>query len=125
VARGTATLPDNLLKIGSDCVGEPAEDDNIHHGPRRIVGEGIVGEDVVGEYCVSGGCLPLEVGNGGLFFLQEEAGGLHMMTCSGNLGFSGVGVLDKSTEPLPKGLSLRVQRHGGEEAAAPTKGCSD
>jgi hypothetical protein len=43
------------------------------------------------------------------------------MMCSGSLGFSGV--LDKSVEPLSKGLGLQVQRHSGEEAAAPTKGC--
>jgi hypothetical protein len=40
------------------------------------------------------------------------------------LAFSGVGVLDKSVEPLPKGLSLRVRRHGGEEVAAPTRGAA-
>jgi hypothetical protein len=49
VACGTATLPKDLLKIGSDHAGEPAEDDNIHPSPRRIVGEGIAGEDVVGK----------------------------------------------------------------------------
>jgi hypothetical protein len=57
---------------------------------------------------LGGGYLPLEVGGGGLFLLQEQAGGLHTTTCSSSLGFSGVGVLDKSVEPLPKGLSLRV-----------------
>jgi hypothetical protein len=59
-----------------------------------------------------------------MFLLQEQADGLHMMTCSGSLGFSGVGVLDKSVGPLSKGLGLWVQRHGGEEAAVPTRGCS-
>jgi hypothetical protein len=38
-----------------------------------------------------------------MFLLLEQAGGLHMTTCSGSLGFSSVGVLDKSVEPLPKG----------------------
>jgi hypothetical protein len=57
---------------------------------------------------LGGGCLPLEVGGGGLFLLHEQAGGLHTMTCSGSLGFSGVGVLDKSVEPLPMGLDLWV-----------------
>jgi hypothetical protein len=47
--RGTATLPNDLLRIGSDRVGEPVEDDSVHLGPRRIVSEGIVGEDMVGE----------------------------------------------------------------------------
>jgi hypothetical protein len=55
-----------------------------------------------------GGCLLLEVGGGGLFLLQEQAGRLHTMMCSGNLGFSGVSILDKSVKPLPKGLCLRV-----------------
>jgi hypothetical protein len=45
------------------------------------------------------------------------------MTCSGSLGFSGVDVLDKSVEPLSKGLGLRIRMHDGEEAAAPTRGC--
>jgi hypothetical protein len=45
-----------------------------------------------------------------------------MTTCSSSLGFSGVGVLDKSVEPLLKGLVLRVQRHGREEVAMPTRG---
>jgi hypothetical protein len=49
VVLGMATLPNGLLKIGSDRVGEPAEDDSVHPGPRRIVDEGIVGEDVVSE----------------------------------------------------------------------------
>jgi hypothetical protein len=44
-----ATLSNDLLKIGSDRVGEPVEDDNVHPGPRRIIGEGVVREDVVGE----------------------------------------------------------------------------
>jgi hypothetical protein len=44
-------------------------------------------------------------------------------TCSGSLGFSNVDVLDKNVEPLSKGLGLEVRRHGGEEAAAPTRGC--
>jgi hypothetical protein len=48
VARRTATLP-NDLKIDSDRVGEPAEDNSVHPGPRRIIGEGVIGEDVVGE----------------------------------------------------------------------------
>jgi hypothetical protein len=49
VARRTATLPNDLLKIDSDRVGEPAEDNSVHPGPRRIIGEGVIGEDVVGE----------------------------------------------------------------------------
>jgi hypothetical protein len=49
VARGTTTLPNDLLKIGSDRVGEPAEGNSIHPGPRRIIGEGVIGENVVGE----------------------------------------------------------------------------
>jgi hypothetical protein len=49
VACGTATLPSNLLKIRGECVVEPAEDDDVHPGPCRIVGEGVVEEDVVGE----------------------------------------------------------------------------
>jgi hypothetical protein len=49
VTCGTATLPNDLLKISSDCVGVPVEDDNIHPGPRRIVGEGVVGDDMVGK----------------------------------------------------------------------------
>jgi hypothetical protein len=49
VARGTTTLPNDLLKIGSDRVGEPAEDDSVHPGPCRIVGEAVIGENVVGE----------------------------------------------------------------------------
>jgi hypothetical protein len=52
LARGTATLPNDLLKINSDRVGEPAEDDNVHPGPRMIAGEGVVGEDVVGMWSV-------------------------------------------------------------------------
>jgi hypothetical protein len=68
------------------------------------------------EEILSGGYLPLEVGSDILFVLQEQVGDLHMMMCSG--------ILDKCVEPLPKGLSLWLQRHGGEEAAAPTRGCS-
>jgi hypothetical protein len=49
VARGMTMLPNDLLKIGTDRVGEPAEDDSIHPGPRKIIGEGIIGEDVVDE----------------------------------------------------------------------------
>jgi hypothetical protein len=49
VAHGMTTLSNDLLKIGSDHVGEPAEDDSVHLGPCMIVGEGVVGEDVVGE----------------------------------------------------------------------------
>jgi hypothetical protein len=49
VARGTATLSNDLLKIGGEHVGEPIEDDNIHPGPRRIVDEGVIGQDVDGE----------------------------------------------------------------------------
>jgi hypothetical protein len=49
VVRGTATLPNDLLKIGSDRVGQPAEDDSVHPGSRRIIDEGVVGEDIVGE----------------------------------------------------------------------------
>jgi hypothetical protein len=49
-------------------------------------------------------------------------GDLHMTTCSDSLGFSNVGVLDKSVEPLPKGLGLQVRRHGGEEVVVPTRG---
>jgi hypothetical protein len=49
VARGMATLLNNLLKISGDRVGEPAEDDNVYPGPCRIVGEGVIGEDVVGK----------------------------------------------------------------------------
>jgi hypothetical protein len=43
-----------------------------------------------------------------MFLLQEQVGGLHMTTCSGSLGFSGVGVLDKSVKPLPNSLGLLV-----------------
>jgi hypothetical protein len=49
VAHGTATLSNDLLNISSDHVGELAEDDNIHPGPRRIVSEGVIEEDVVSE----------------------------------------------------------------------------
>jgi hypothetical protein len=49
VARRTVTLPNDLLKIGSDCVGELAEDDSVHPGPHRIVSEGVIGEDMVGK----------------------------------------------------------------------------
>jgi hypothetical protein len=41
-----------------------------------------------------GDYLPLEVDD--MFHLKEQAGGLHMTTCSGSLGFSGVGDLDMS-----------------------------
>jgi hypothetical protein len=68
------------------------------------------------EEILSSGYLPLEVGSNILFLLQEQAGDLHTMMCSG--------ILDKCVEPLPKGLSLRFQRHGGEEAMAPIRGCS-
>jgi hypothetical protein len=44
-----------------------------------------------------------------------------MMTFNDSLGFNDVGVLDKSVEPLHKGLDLRVWRHGGEEAVAPIR----
>jgi hypothetical protein len=72
VARGTTMLPNDLLKIDSDRVGEPAEDYNVHPGPHRIIGEGVIGENVVGEgvpcqghlanvwYCR---CLNVEVGD--------------------------------------------------------------
>jgi hypothetical protein len=49
-------------------------------------------------------------------------GDLHTTISSGSLGFSSVGILDNSVEPLPKGLSLWVRRHGGEEAAVPIRG---
>jgi hypothetical protein len=49
VARWMTTLPNNLLKIGSDHVGDRAEDNNVHPDPRRIVGEGDVRENMVGE----------------------------------------------------------------------------
>jgi hypothetical protein len=39
---------------------------------------------------------------------SSQVGDLHMTTCSGSLGFSSVDILDKSVEPLPKGLSLWV-----------------
>jgi hypothetical protein len=45
-------------------------------------------------------------------------------TCNDSLGFSGVGVLDKSVDTLTKGLDLRVRRQGREEATAPTRRCS-
>jgi hypothetical protein len=47
-----------------------------------------------------------------------------MTMCSGSLGFSDVDVLDKSIEPLLKGLVLRVRRHVEEEVAAPTRGAT-
>jgi hypothetical protein len=42
-------LLNNLWKIDSDRVGEQAEDNNVHPGPHRIVGDSIVGENVVDE----------------------------------------------------------------------------
>jgi hypothetical protein len=36
VAHETATLPNNLLKIGNDRVGEPANDNSIHPSPRKM-----------------------------------------------------------------------------------------
>jgi hypothetical protein len=79
--------------------------------------------EVLVEEILGGGYFPLKVSSGGLFLLQEQAGGLHTMTCSGSLGFNGLSVLDKSIEPLLKGLGLQVQRHGREEVATPTRGC--
>jgi hypothetical protein len=49
VAHRMAMLLNDLLKIGSDHVGELVEDDSVHLGPCRIIGEGIVGEDMVGK----------------------------------------------------------------------------
>jgi hypothetical protein len=49
VARGMTTLLNDLLKIGSNRVGELAKDDSVHPGPRRIADEGIVGENMVSE----------------------------------------------------------------------------
>jgi hypothetical protein len=49
VACGVATLPNDLLKISCDCVGEPVEDDSVHPSPRRIIGERVVGEDMVSQ----------------------------------------------------------------------------
>jgi hypothetical protein len=47
VARARTTLSSDLLKIDSDRVCGPAEDNNVHPGPRKIVGEGVIGENVV------------------------------------------------------------------------------
>jgi hypothetical protein len=49
VSRSAVTFSNDLLKIRGDRVGEPAEDDDVHPGPPRIVGEGIIGLDVVGK----------------------------------------------------------------------------
>jgi hypothetical protein len=49
VTHRIATLLNDLLKIRGKRVGEPAKDDSIHPGPRRIIGEGVIGEEVVGE----------------------------------------------------------------------------
>jgi hypothetical protein len=75
---------------------------------RRAPDDGLEVLEALVEETLGGSCLPLVVGGDGLFLLQEQASGLHTTTCSGSLGFSGVGVLDKSVEPLPKGLGLRV-----------------
>jgi hypothetical protein len=44
------------------------------------------------------------------------------MTCSDSLGFNDVCILDESVESLSKGIGLRFQRHGREEATALTRG---
>jgi hypothetical protein len=35
-------LPNDLLKIDNDRLGEPAEDDGVHPDPRRVVSEGVL-----------------------------------------------------------------------------------
>jgi hypothetical protein len=49
VAHGTATLSNDLLKISSDRVGEPTEDDSVHPSPHMIIDESVIGQDVVDE----------------------------------------------------------------------------
>jgi hypothetical protein len=42
VPRSVATLPNDLLVILGNHVGDPGKDDDVHSSPHRIVGEGVV-----------------------------------------------------------------------------------
>jgi hypothetical protein len=94
------------MKVGDECqvVGGTVD----HVGRSR--GRGRRRQQPFG-----GDCLPLEVGSNGMFLLQEQVGGLHTTTCSDSRGISGVGVLDKSIEPLSKGLGAATSSSNQEE----------